>query len=249
VPHTPIAAALWLDGRDMVRDAGAMTLRAAVFDKAGVVGSMLLDPMVCDCCQTDVAIATSGPVAVYRNRTAEEIRDIHVTRAVGGAWEPDRSVSDDGWRIAGCPVNGPAIAARGDRVVVAWYTAAQDRPRVRVAFSADSAASFGAAMDVAEGNPSGRVDVVLDAAGDAIVSWLEPPPDPAQVDSAELKVRRVTAFAPSARSYVVAGTGAGRPAGFPQMVLHGDRLLFAWTDTREEPATVRSASVPAAAVR
>ena len=74
--------ALWLDGRNTQADqadghsedhaSGGMTLRSAVItpDAAAPEGQ-LVDDLVCDCCQTDVALSTRGPVAVYRNRTAE----------------------------------------------------------------------------------------------------------------------------------------------------------------------------------
>jgi hypothetical protein len=243
------AGVIWLDGRNMVDDAGAMTLRSAVVTADGVVSSTLIDAQVCDCCPTAVAIGSSGPVAVYRNRTDGEIRDIHVTRLIDGRWEPDRSVADDGWKIGGCPVNGPAIAARGDRVAVAWFTAADGEPRVRLAFSGDSAETFEPPIDVAAGNLSGRVDVVLDEAGDAIVSWLAQPREHSAGDRADLRVRRVSRNGASDNSFTIAQTGTGRPAGFPQMVLLGDRLLLAWTDTRSEPSVVRSVFVTAGSIR
>jgi hypothetical protein len=243
--------AVWLDGRDTarrdgaVRDDGTMTLRSAVVDSDGVVREpTLVDAMVCDCCPTDVAIATSGPVAVYRNRTSDEIRDIHVIRAIDGVWQESRVVAVDGWRIAGCPVNGPAIAARGDRVAVAWFTAAEDRRRVRLAFSNDSALSFGEAFDVAIGDVTGRVDVVLDDAGDAIVSWLaSPPANGTAAHELELRVQRVSPEGIGGRTHAIARTGAGRPAGFPQMLLVEGHLVFAWTDTRGQHSGVRAARI------
>ena len=41
----------------------------------------------------------------------------------------------DGWHMEGCPVNGPSIAADGDDVVLGWFTAANDEPRVQLARS------------------------------------------------------------------------------------------------------------------
>jgi len=68
-----------------------------------------------------------------------------VRRHVDGAWANPVATGAEGWEIEGCPVNGPAIAAAGDRVAVAWFTAAGDTPRVRFASSTDGAASFGPA--------------------------------------------------------------------------------------------------------
>ena len=40
-------------------------------------------------------------------------------------------------------MNGPAVAAHGADIVVAWYTAAESVPRVRLVRSSDGGASFG----------------------------------------------------------------------------------------------------------
>ena len=79
----------------------------------------------------------------------------------------------DGWRIGGCPTNGPAVAATGHRVAVAWFTAADDRPRVQVAFSTDAGATFAAPLRIDGGQPVGWADAVLLDDGRALVSWLE----------------------------------------------------------------------------
>jgi hypothetical protein len=143
-PSGANAGLLWLDGRKMVNDvtddpvASGMTLRS---------NDQVVDELVCDCCQTDVAVAASGPIAVYRDRSVDEIRDIFVARRIDGHWQAGVPVADDNWRIDGCPVNGPSITAHGERVAVAWFTAAVE-PLVRVAVSTDSGASFSAPVEV-----------------------------------------------------------------------------------------------------
>jgi hypothetical protein len=57
-----------------------------------------IDNLACDCCATDVAVATAGPVATWRNRTPDEIRDIAVSRYADGKWQPPVIVGNDGWR-------------------------------------------------------------------------------------------------------------------------------------------------------
>ena len=78
-----------------------------------------------------------GPVAAYRDRSEAEIRDIAVRRLVGGEWSEPVHVGEDNWEIRGCPVNGPALAARGEDVAIAWFTGAGGTAKVSVAFSAD----------------------------------------------------------------------------------------------------------------
>jgi hypothetical protein len=236
---------LWLDGRNMLEE-GGMTLRAAALAVDGEVGhGALVDELVCDCCQTDVAMTPDGPIAVYRDRSEGEIRDIAVVRAIDNAWEAPRTVADDGWQIAGCPVNGPAISASAVRAAVAWYTGAHDTPRVRLAFSSDGAESFSVPIDISSDRPLGRVDVVLLDSGDAIVSWLEQGAE----GGADIYIRRVSASGTAGQRYLVARTGSGRASGFPQMLLLNDDLLLAWTDTTAEWSQVRAAKVAVSLVR
>lgn len=247
--------ALWLDGRNMDEDGSGhshgseseapkeetgMTLRAALIaPDQGAVTEYLVDGLVCDCCQTDVAIGPQGPIAVYRNRTSDEIRDIYVSRVVDNQWQQGRSVADDNWEIAGCPVNGPAIAASGDDVVVAWFTMADDTPRVRFARSSDQGITFLSAIDIDTGDVTGRVDLALLKDGRAAVSWLQEGVD----HRGQLAIRLVSKHGQAGQIHSIATSSTARAAGFPQMVNSGDHLLFAWTETSGEKPTVRTARV------
>jgi hypothetical protein len=241
----PVAglAALWLDGRATV-DGEPMTLRFTTLDPAGTLGAeRLVDGSVCDCCQTAMARTASGLVAAYRNRTADEVRDIYVTRYADGSWTEGRPVHDDGWVIAGCPVNGPAIAARGDTVVVAWFTAADpgdvadsreevraagEHGRVLAAFSNDGGVTFGPPIRVDDGDAMGRVDALALEHGSALVSWLE-----RTAEGAEVRVRRAGP-AGVGPAVTVAAAAALRTTGFPRMARTGERVVFAWTAPGED---------------
>ena len=237
-PDSNGVGAVWLDGRDIAHGGPdemefvGTQLRTAVVQGDQRLSEGVIDPVVCDCCQTDLAIARSGPVAVYRNRTSGEIRDIYVAREVDGQWQPGKVVSHDGWEITGCPVNGPAIDARDDGVVVAWFTAHPGN-RVQVAFSGDSAQAFGDAIDVGAANPIGRVDVALLKDGDAVVSWLEK-------GVGELLIRRVSLEHGLGEIQRVTKMATHRDAGFPQMIARAEGLVFAWTDTSDDQSRVRS---------
>jgi hypothetical protein len=203
-----------------------------------------VDDRVCDCCQTAVAIAAGGPVVVYRDRSTDEIRDVYAVRYVDGRWTAPRPVHADGWRIAACPVNGPAVAADGDRVVVAWFTAAGDTARVRVAFSDDGGSTFSSPTRVDNGSPAGRVDVALQADGSALVSWLERTVIPGAQgggEGAEVRVRRVRSDGSLAQWATVARSSVARASGFPQMVATArGEVFFAWT-APGNPASIRVA--------
>lgn len=239
LPEGSGVRAIWLDGRETVGSSGhashaehgggAMTLRTAVLGKALARGE-LLDGRVCDCCGTAAAMTSEGPVVVYRNRDENELRDIFILRRTGSTWSKPQPVHADGWKVPGCPVNGPAVAARGKRVAVAWYTYADEQPRVRLAFSEDAGASFGAPLEVdgTQGSrvPIGRVDVVLDEDGSALVSWLA-----SEREKASLLVRRLTADRKRSEELHVQNTRAERQSGFPRMERLGGSLFLAWTET------------------
>lgn len=202
-----------------------MTVHSTSIGSSGLGAELRLDDRNCECCQVNAAVAATGPVVVYRDRSEDEIRDIAIVRRVNGAWTSPAHVHDDGWRISACPVNGPAIAARGDTVVVAWFTGAQDTARVRVAWSTDAGASFAPPVRIDGGSPVGRVDVELLPDGNAAVSWLERVPP----ETGEVRVRRVPRTGAPGEPVVIARTSAARPSGFPKIVRRGDHLLAAFT--------------------
>lgn len=239
-------AAVWLDGREMKADAndahghghGNMTLRYVKIKHDGTLADeAVLDARVCECCQTSAAMTAEGPVVVYRDRSDEEIRDISIVRLREGKWSQPVSVFKDNWRINGCPVNGPSIAASGRRVAVAWFTGVNDKPRVKLAFSSDAGASFGEPITVDDGNPAGRVEALMLADGSALVCWLEKLPG-----GGEVRMRRIKPDGkPESKldaAITVSATGAARSNGFPQMARTGNSLVFAWTGAKVMTATL-----------
>jgi hypothetical protein len=236
----------WLDGRKGADAApgahgrpGAETaLYHTTLDAAGRLGpETLLDPRVCDCCQTDAALAGDVAIVVYRDRSEAEVRDISLVRFVEGRWSAPRTLAPDGWKIDGCPVNGPAVAASGSEVAVAWFSAARGTSRVNVAFSRDAGESFGAPIAVDDGRPLGRVDVVLLERGVALVSWLEK-----TTLGAALRLRRLRADGAQGTSLTVADAGGARSSGFPRLCRSGDEVVVAWRDAGDR-GRVRTASV------
>jgi len=230
--------AAWLDGRAMIEPGGPMAVRARLLplpgpEAEGVTGAeTVVDARSCECCQTDAVVAGGVPVLAFRDRAEGEVRDIHVSRWMAAAddgapaWTPSVPVHDDGWVIGGCPVNGPAMAAQGDRVAVAWFTAPEGEARVNVAFSEDAAASFGPPVRVDRGQPIGRTDVHMLDDGSAIVTWLE-----RTAEGTVILGRRVAANGSAGDPRPLADSDAARASGFPRIARLGpDRLMLAWTD-------------------
>ncbi len=239
--------AFWLDGRELAAVEGSagevgspvegsMTLRTSLIAKT-VGPSKVLDPRVCECCNTAAVMTDAGPVIVYRDRSAEEVRDISIIRRVGEHWTPPRVVAVDDWRITGCPVNGPAMAARGTHLVVAWFTAPAGRAAVRAAISLDAGATFADTLTLDDGWPVGRVDVVLTPSGDAIVSWID-----ATEAAGAIVLRRISPQGRMGPPVKVAQTRLSRATGFPRLALSGAHLLVVWTD--EAHRKIRAVTMP-----
>lgn len=238
--------AIWLDGRNMkdmkesdehAPAAESMTLRYAAIDRNGNLSDEAeLDNRVCECCQTSAAVTSDGPIAVYRDRSPSEVRDIYIVRQVNGSWSAPQAVYADNWQINGCPVNGPSVAADGRRVVVAWFTSVGDKPRVRVAFSEDAGVSFNEPIQVEDGENVGRVDTLLLPDGSALVCWLS-----GNIERGEIKVRRVQADGTVGPPSVIAKTDISRSSGFPRMTRFGNEVHFAWTEFGK-PSRVRTAT-------
>lgn len=236
----------WLDGRntgggghDHSGHAGAMSIRAAEVNLKGkVISDELLDDKTCDCCQTSTALTDQGPIVIYRNRSDEEIRDIAITRLVNGQWTEPKIIHEDGWKIAGCPVNGPRAAAINSTVLVGWFTASGESPKVQFAFSDNSGENFKAPVTI-EGKVIGRVDVALLDSKTGVVSWME-----TLDEGTFLMAAQITIDGKIGTPIKISSIDPSRKSGFPQMEVLGERVYFAWTEEIEETFTIKTAFFP-----
>ena len=230
VALAPTGDAIWLDGRGLeggMEGHGDMELHHSVFP---FTRDEALDARVCDCCQTAMAMTSAGPIVAYRDRSNSEIRDISIIRRTAAGWTEPKPLHVDGWKLAGCPVNGPQLDARGRQVAAVWFTAAKDDPRVQVAFSSDAGETFAAPIRISSAKTTGHVDVALLADGSAIVSWLE-----TRGGKTILMARRSAASGKLGKPLDL-----GEANGFPRMAVSkqnvgvvraaGDRVLFTTID-------------------
>ena len=237
---------VWLDGRGTNPDQpdapnSNMALWAAVYGPEGrQVSEKAVDSRVCECCQTSVATTSEGVIAAYRDRSADEIRDIHVSRFDGSQWSAPAVVHADGWQINGCPVNGPAIDARGRDVAVAWYTAKNDEGQALAAFSHDGGRTFGQPIRVDDRASLGHVGIALLADGSAVASFVE------VESSSQFRARRIEpngARSPAATIAIVSGMQ------HPSLAQGPGELVFAWTEPgKNGPPVVRTARASLGAV-
>ena len=209
------------------------TLRYVSFSPEGkVLSDRELDADTCSCCQTTVISTSKGLLAAYRDHLPGEIRDIAITRMVDGAWSQPAPLHRDGWMINGCPTDGPSAAARGDSVAVAWFTRAQDTPRVQVAISADAGATFAEPLRLDQGDPVGRASTTVFDDSSYLIAWLERRGD----GKADLLLRRVARNGTKYPFVKATSVSAGRSAGLPRVAVAGDQIILAWRDEQVRAA-------------
>ena len=250
-PVGPGLGLVWLDGRrqryappEPARGEGqwlgSVGLYSTTVGSSGELGpETAVDPVTCECCPTAAAVGSRGPIVAYRNRSGPDegeglrydqdaVRDIYVVRLDRGHWTAPQRVHADNWVFNGCPDNGPAVAADGERVAVAWWTAVDNQGAVKLAFSKDGGATFGPAIRVDEGLGLGQVTVAAVRAG-AVVGWLE---------GGETRARLVGA---DGRKGPVLSLGRAAPhSRLPRWLPDGDEVIAAWS---ESPDSGNEASV------
>jgi len=235
---------VWLDGRQNAYAetdstiAAQMTLRSAVVnDKGELIEEHLLDNRVCDCCQTDVAMTAEGPLVVYRNRSEDEIRDTYYVKHINGNWTEPKPIFNDNWKIAGCPVNGPAVSAKNNVVAVTWFTIADNTPKVKVVFSNDNGNTFGTPITIATETIMGRLDIELLDDGSAIVSSMD-----SKEGESLILLQHIKQDGAISEPFQVSETANSRSSGFPRMILKDDAVYLAWTSVGET-LNVQSAKI------
>jgi hypothetical protein len=73
----------------------------------------------------------------------------------------------------------------------------------------------------------GRIDSTLLSDGSALVSWIE-----FGEGTSEVRARRIHPDGTKDGSFVVTGVSSERASGYPRLTRSGDRVYFAWTETR-----------------
>lgn len=234
IPYKDNLIATWLDGRQMKSPSmtdddehghghGAMTLRTAqIGSDNSITNRIELDDEVCECCQTDIAITQDGPIIVYRNKSEDGIRDVYFTRAIGDDWTIPRAVYEDDWKISGCPVNGPRIDTRENRVAIAWYSGADQK--VKVVSSEDNGKTFSKPIIINNNETIGRVDVAYVGQEDFVVSYMEP-----KEELAAIKLVNVNHKQGKTHELKIAETSSSRSSGFPRLAINKEGIYVSYT--------------------
>ena len=217
---------VWLDGRNQGKqpEDAEMAMYFASYDTAWKqTAEVSANARVCECCTTSAVVTPDGVVAAFRDRSAKEIRDIHVSRLENGKWTDAQAVHADNWEIDACPVNGPALSARGRQLVAGWFTGKDDKGQAYAAFSTDAGRTWSAPIRLDDQTSLGHVDVEMLDDGSAVATWVE-----FADDRSQFRMRRVE---PSGmRSAAITINGDGRVSGYPRVARSGNELVFAWTE-------------------
>ena len=205
---------------------GPMSLRSAEIGRDFVLShEREVDARVCSCCPTDLVRMGDGAVLVYRDRSDDEVRDVYVADYRDGRWTPGEAVRVDGWQIAACPVNGPALATSDGRVAALWPTMAGATLRVKGALvgAADPAIALESGEAVL-----GRPDLAPWRGGRWLATWLG-------ADRGAAQALRIATLSPAlapAAVHDVALLPPGRGTGMPKLASLGDVAMLVWTEPR-----------------
>ena len=247
-------SAVWLDGRAFADPDSArqMSLRGTRFAADGTQGGVeLLDPRICECCQTSAAYVAGNLIAVYRDRSENEIRDMYSVRRTADGWQEPVRVSHDNWEVRFCPVNGPAIVGGETAGAVAWFSLHDGAPEIKVSFTRDGGEHFeesllldsgpatggpsriGGPADGSEPErfPDGRVAIAWVGEDTVAVTWIV-----TSSAGAEIAMRTADLDGNVGPLRTIAATSSDRASGFPRIAHSGDRLIIAWTEPGGSPS-------------
>ena len=229
----------WLDGRNTVKEMKeshhkAMTIRTAEVSKTGVIfNETQLDGRTCDCCQTSITMTQNGPMIVYRDRSKHEIRDIYYSEKKDSIWSTPKAIFNDNWKINGCPVNGPKVVSNKKNTVTAWFTAADEKPQVKVSFFENN--SFNTPIILNDVNAIGRVDVAFINADEVLVSYME-----SDENTTYLRCKKVSKQGAVSEAITISEISSGRSTGVPQLEIVNNNAFMVWTISIEKKNQLKS---------
>jgi hypothetical protein len=229
----------WLDGRNTVKETEeshhkAMTIRTAEISNTGAIfNETELDGRTCDCCQTSITMTQNGPMIVYRDRSKTEIRDIYFSKKKDSVWSTPKVIFNDNWKINGCPVNGPKVVSNEKNTVTAWFTAADEKPQVKVSFFENE--KFNSPIVLNDVNAIGRVDVAFIKNDEVLVSYME-----SDENKTYLRCKRVSKQGVVSKAITISEISSGRSTGVPQLEIVNNTAFVVWTISVEKKNQLRS---------
>ncbi|WLQ16159.1 sialidase family protein [Hahella aquimaris] len=224
---------VWVDKRDLeaAKAANKEYAGAALYygvstdNGASFQTSRKLSDNSCECCRIAMELDAQGlPVILYRQVFDGGVRDhALITFSDLTTHSAPQRVSDDQWKLDGCPHHGPAIAASGDRQHLAWFTAGENRQGLFYAHSTKD----GFSKPVAFGGP-GAERPMIEALGEHVVlTWKAFADDRTRTF---MQVSEDGGDSWSAATEVVNTEGA---SDHPLLVNNGDKIYLSWQTAQE----------------
>ena len=194
---------------------------------------MCIRDRTCDCCQTSITMTQDGPIIVYRDRSKHEIRDIYFSQKKDATWSTPKPVFNDNWKINGCPVNGPKIVSNKKNTAVAWFTAAEEKPQVKVSFFDSNV--FEVPIILNDINAIGRVDVAFIDTDEVLVSYME-----SDENNTYLRCKRVAKNGSVSEAITISEISGARNTGVPQLEIVNGIVYVVWTTTINKKNQLKS---------
>jgi hypothetical protein len=185
---------------------------------------------VCYCCKTSLVASGNDVYGVWRNVYAGSQRDIAFTSSHddGRTFAAPVRVSDDGWRLDGCPENGPALAVDAShRVHVVWPTPPDGKNGTPLALfyaSTTDGKRFAARAEVPTHGAAAHGQIVIDASGNPVVAW-----DEIVNGARHIALARVRSSGKGPPSFApIASPDAAADRGWPVLATVGKETFVAW---------------------
>lgn len=236
---------VWLDGRSPSEMHGTFSVYLARSTDRGMSfgPNVLVASGACPCCRPRVTVGEDGSVYVFWRKVFQgQVRDMvaSVSHDSGVTFGASVRVSEDNWKINGCPESGPAAASVGGRVFVAWMTETdQGHAGVRLSWTDDGGKSFAPAVEASAGLLDANHPALTAVDGSRAVlafqardhqkngGWSETQPYLVEIQKsgAVSKPIPISSGVDSASYVAVANGGAGR-------------IFVAWTAAGREGTTI-----------
>jgi len=259
-----LAHAFWLDHRGLAEsratqkpaadhgkghgthDGVAMAQKSALYYASfgkTAAAERSIAPGVCYCCKTATAASDRRVYAAWRHVFPGNIRDIAFASSSDGGrtFTPLARVSEDGWQIAGCPDDGPAMAVDRRGVVhLVW-------PTVIGSATPEGALFYATSSDGRTFSPRVRLQtlgsahpthpqIAVDGAGRVVVAWDE------RMEGRRLVAARVVSPAASPLAPIITLTD-GESGQYPVLAATPTALLAAWA-SGGEGSTIKVRRIP-----
>jgi hypothetical protein len=176
--------AAWLDKRNRVpaqqngqKYEGAGLFFASSNDGGATYSeSRLAQDNICECCRLGLAFAGPGhPVIAFRNIFEDSMRDHAIVTFTDPATPGEvHRVSQDDWRIAACPHQGPSLAiSTVGTYHVTWSTNGKVRKGLFYAHSRDGGRTFSNPLQVGQPDRNPSRPYVIAGSQDTALVWKE----------------------------------------------------------------------------